>query len=124
MACNDGCVYSRTMNQKYPRECVKCGKPEVAGSDRSKSKVKNFSLIRHNESCINVYDKGCNGCVSTGADFMLTFGSTIDILDGNNEIIECEYPKHVDVFITKDQAIGLLQQLENKLSLETIKIGN
>lgn len=57
------------------------------------------------------------GCQATGADFMLTFGSTIDVLGGNNRILLSEGPKHVDVFITESQARGLLKQLKEKLEV-------
>jgi hypothetical protein len=26
--CKDGCLYSRSINQVYPRQCIKCGHPE------------------------------------------------------------------------------------------------
>lgn len=120
-----GCVFSRSMNQEYPRKCVKCGNPEQAELiqltkhfvPNDKTRVRNFSMIRHAEACVNVYDKDCMGCKSVGADFMLTFGSTIDVLDGNNQITACEGPKHVDVFITRKQAEGLFVQLSKKLYL-------
>lgn len=125
-----GCIYSRSIDQEYPRKCIKCSVSEQAAVEQvltewagikphfvslENSKVKNFSMVRHEQSCINVYDKGCNGCISTNADFMLTFGSTIDVLGGNNKAIDCEGLKHVDVFITEKQARGLLEQLKRKL---------
>lgn len=28
LRCKDGCIYSRSMNQPYPRHCIKCGQIE------------------------------------------------------------------------------------------------
>jgi hypothetical protein len=82
---------------------------------KENSKVLNFSLVKHPKSCVRVYSDGCMGCQSTGADIMLTFGSTISPLDGNNQEVGVEYPKHVDVFLTKAQAEGLLKELTKAL---------
>jgi len=27
--CNLGCIYSRAINQEYPRKCLECGQPET-----------------------------------------------------------------------------------------------
>ena len=127
-----GCVYSRSIDQEYPRKCAKCGISEQAVDGwltkvmpeeflkpkmvlLADSQIKNMSLLRHEKSCINVYDKDCIGCQTVGADFMLTVGSTVDVLGGNNQTIGCEGPKHVDIFITEKQALGLLEQLQKKV---------
>lgn len=34
--CKDGCIYSRSMNQPYPRHCVKCGLAETMNTETTK----------------------------------------------------------------------------------------
>ncbi len=77
--------------------------------------VPNFTLVPHQDSCVNAYNNQCGGCQSTGSDIMITFGSTVSVLDGNNKIVNQEYPKHVDVFLTQKQAARLVEQLQKAL---------
>lgn len=79
------------------------------------TKVHNFSLVPHPTACVNAYSKECYGCQSVGADIMLTFGSEITPLGGNNQPLEVEPLKHVDVFLTKKQAEHLHAQLTKVL---------
>lgn len=74
--------------------------------------VPNFTLVPFTESCVNVYGKDCLGAKAAKADVMLTFGSTIAPMDGNNTVLSTLYPTHIDVFLTENQAQGLLEQLK------------
>jgi len=43
-----GCVYSKAMNQPYPRLCIKCGHPEESAVDNERMSARNtrkFELI-------------------------------------------------------------------------------
>lgn len=38
--CKDGCKYSKSMDQEYPRKCIRCGTPETeTDQDKNKSKA-------------------------------------------------------------------------------------
>lgn len=38
-----GCTYSKTINQEYPRKCIKCGHPEIVQDVRTETWVDHFS---------------------------------------------------------------------------------
>ena len=46
---------------------------------------------------------------------MLAFGPNIQILDGNNQVIEQE-KNVIDVFLTEEQAIGLFKELAERIN--------
>lgn len=77
--------------------------------------VNNFSIHEHEKSCIRAHDRNVNGCKSTGSDIMLTFGSTISPRGGNNQVLETNYPTHIDVFINTKQAEDLIKELTKVL---------
>ena len=58
------------------------------------------------------------GCEQTGADVMLTFGSEIKVLNGNNIPVRREALRHVDVFLNRRQAEGLQKELTRVLSYD------
>ena len=48
--CNEafGCTYSKSMDQDFPRKCIKCGHPELNSVDQERISVRNtrkFELI-------------------------------------------------------------------------------
>ena len=75
------------------------------------TKVHNFSIHDHENSCIRAYAKYIGGCKSTKCDVMLTFGSTISVRGGNNRVLEVNGPAHIDVFVSQKQAEGLIEEL-------------
>ena len=80
------------------------------------SLVKNFSLSQIPQASVAVHKKDCLGCQATNSEIMLTFGSEIMVLNGNNQPIVHEELKHVDVFLNKEQAQKLLKKLQEALS--------
>lgn len=78
--------------------------------------IHNFSIHQHDDSCVRAYSDKVGGCKSTGADVMLTFGSTVSPLDGNNKVIENYRPSHIDVFINREQAERLIHELQLAIS--------
>lgn len=79
------------------------------------SLVRNFAM-HHLDANVRAYGKSVNGCEQTGADVMLTFGSKIAVLDGNNQPMQIEKLRHVDVFLSRKQAEGLLKELQEVLN--------
>ena len=86
----------------------------AAAPTTAQSETKNFALHNFNSN-VRVYPKSCQGTGMTGADIMLTFGSKIAVLDGNNRPTAIEYPRHVDVFLNRKQAEDLLKELAQAL---------
>ena len=81
------------------------------------TQIKNFSIHENSTSRVRVYNKNCGGCISTKADVMLTFGSTVNVLDGNNKTTDIEITKHIDAFINYEQAKILYEELKDVLKL-------
>lgn len=42
--CEDGCTYSKSMYQKYPRLCIECGYPEESNIDTEQFKIRNTCI--------------------------------------------------------------------------------
>lgn len=79
------------------------------------NKLANLSLINHPQSRVNAYGEECLGCQATGAKVMLTVGSTISVLNSNNQEVRQIYPEHIDIFLTNEQAQDLINQLKKVL---------
>lgn len=45
--CNEafGCTYSKSMDQPYPRKCIKCGWPEESAIDQDKVRLSNTRKV-------------------------------------------------------------------------------
>lgn len=99
-------IYNELQQEKY-RSAVPERKYCPSSED---SLVKNFALHTV-DSYVNAYGSSVCGCEQTGADVMLTFGSEIVVLNGNNLPIRVETLRHIDVFLNRRQAEGLLRQL-------------
>jgi hypothetical protein len=93
----------------------------------SKNSFRNFILdVKAN---IRAYGSGCGGCQAVKKDVMITFGSKIHVLDGNNKVVATEDNQHVDVFMDKQQArnfykeLGkLLEEIEKEEVKDLLKI--
>lgn len=88
----------------------------IEPSYKLNSELRSFSIHKHEDSCVNVYSR-CIGTQSVGADFMLSFGATIDVLK-NNQTVSIDTSKVVDVFLSKDQLHNLYKSIKNALEYE------
>ena len=80
-------------------------------------------LLDKSLSQANAYGSTCVGCVATGSDIMLAFGSILHRLDGNNNV-EKTMKGVLDIFLTEDQARHLHAKLTQRLAeidVENIK---
>ncbi len=88
----------------------------IEPSYKLNSELKSFSIHKHEDSCANVYSR-CIGTEAVGADFMLSFGGTIDVLK-NNQVVSIDTRKVVDVFLSREQAFNLMHNLKNALEFD------
>jgi hypothetical protein len=104
-------------NQTKLRDYKKATPERKYCPSSEESLVGNFA-IHDLDSCVTVHHSTVQGCEQTGADVMLTFGSEIKVLNGNNIPVRREALRHVDVFLNRRQAEGLQKELTRVLSYD------
>ncbi len=87
--CRDGCVYSKTMNQPYPRNCVNCGVQELVTIDQ-KWRSKNGHAIASDVTDKIKIDYSYNDAISEIYKYEFGKGETDKITNKNAKNVSCE----------------------------------
>ncbi len=107
--CKDGCTYSKSMDQDYPRSCIKCGNKELSRTgkvvhDASADDLDNDPVVQAIIKDIVSDDKPLEG------EALISF-----LRDENNRLNE-NNERNVDLFLTLNDQIEVLEAKNERLN--------